>query len=403
MKILVLCRTLPMPLTTGARIRSFHILKGLAKHNEISLVSLVHQDNDMQYIKDLECICNRVYPIRCNLSKKMSAFRTIFSSQPWDSIAFYSREAKSKIRELIISQNFDIVWINFLSMSNYLDPDMVSKSLFILDQHNADELVWKNYSKLSNNLAMRYFAAINLQKLKSFQREMMEYFSAVACVSKDDVEYMRECIPENVNTWLVPNGVDTEYFVPKSGNQKQNNIIMLCASMDVTMNIDAALRFARESFPRIKTEIPDSEFWIVGRDPPKQIRELAREGYIKVTGSVEDVRPYYNKAKIVVAPYLFGGGTKLKILEAMAMNIPIVSTSIGCRGIDITSDTRIIIQDNMKEFGEAVSKSLRSEGVDSTMRQNNSRKVIEDKYSWTSIVENLEPKLLDLLNHRLQR
>jgi polysaccharide biosynthesis protein PslH len=352
----------------------------------------------MQYVPELKKICKEVYPFRIKLSKKLSAINMLFSLKPWDAIAFYKKEAAFKVREIIDSQNFDLVWVNFLSMANYIEPNMKSKSIYVLDQHNADELVWENYAKLSHNLAMKIFAAINLRKLRVFQKEKMKIFRAVACVSSDEAAYMKTHIPKTVATWLIPNGVDTEYFRPINSKDKRDNVIMLCASMDVTMNIDAALRFAKEAFPRIKSEIPDCKFWIVGRNPPAQIQALNNDEHILVTGSVEDVRPFYSKAKIIVAPYLFGGGTKLKILEAMSMNIPIVSTTIGCHGIDFTKDTQITIRDNMNEMAEAIISLLKHELSTSNSGKNDARELVEAKYSWEGIGEIIENRLTKLFN-----
>lgn len=400
MRILVLCRDFPLPLTSGEKIRCFHILQELAKHHEVSLISLVHRESELQYVEELKRFCQFVYPIRFKFSKKLSAIRILFSVWPWEAIAFYKEEMKLKIRDLVSSQKYDIVWVNFLSMANYIDPKIALKSVFVLDQHNADELVWQNYSRSSNNVFMKIFAALNLQKLKIFQREMLNYFGALVCVSEKDASFMKDHVPAHVQTWVVPNGVDPDYFRPIDSDHQRNNIIMLCASMDVFMNVDAAYRFAKEVFPTIKDKIPDCVFWIVGRDPTKVIRGLAKEGYIEVTGSVEDVRPYYQKARVIIAPYRLGGGTKLKILEAMAMNLPIVSTSVGCQGIDIAGKAQIIIRDNMKEFAEAVVNLLRAEAKDGNRCVEDARRLVEERYGWSSIVEKVEPHLANLVRQR---
>jgi glycosyltransferase involved in cell wall biosynthesis len=281
-------------------------------------------------------------------------------------------------------------------MSIYLNDEIVAKTTCVLDQHNVDELVWSDYSKYSNSLAMKIFSTINFYKVKKYQRNIIRYFSTIVCVSPDDAEYMQRIIPQNVKTWVVPNGVDTEYFRPNFSKGNKTNIIMLCASMDVSMNIDAASYFARKIFPAVKLNIPDSEFWIVGRNPAKQVTDLKTAGSIFVTGSVDDVRPYYEKAKVVVAPYRFGGGTKLKILEAMAMNLPIVSTNIGCQGINTAGIEQIVIRDDQGGFAEAVINMLGSSKLNDTIPDSSARAVVCAKYSWESITRNLELKLNEL-------
>jgi len=400
MKILVLCRELPLPLTSGEKIRCYHILKGLARDHDVTLVSLVLHKSDLTYINELKKFCQSVYTFEINFSKKLSALKTAFSSLPWDVLAYQNNEAKLKISELNQSQKFDIIWINFLSMSGYVNRKDLNKTILILDQHNADELVWANYIRNSTNPVMKTFAWLNRGKVKSFQRKIFKDINVIVCVSKEDAEYIKPQIPAGVSTWIIPNGVDTEYFVPVNTNRKVN-AVMLCASMDVTMNIDAALQFAK-IFPNIKQKIPDAEFWIVGRNPPKQIVALNQEGYIKVTGSVIDVRPYYNEARVIVAPYRFGGGTKLKILEAIAMNLPIVSTTMGCQGIDTTGMSNIIIRDDINQFSEAVIDILLGNTDIIRQKVHDSSKILEERYSWTSITRKIDFKLTELFKMTLE-
>jgi polysaccharide biosynthesis protein PslH len=394
LKILVLCREFPLPLSSGEKIRVFHIIKGLARHHDITLVSLMLNSSELCYVEEMKRFCHSVYPFEIKLKKKLSAIRTVFSTLPWDVLAFYSEEMKIKVRELIQSQSFDILWVNFLSMSNYIESCSSSKSKRMLDLHNIDELVWQHYARYSNNLAMKIFASINQLKVESFQHKILNNYHTAVCVSQADADYMKVHYPD-VNIWLIPNGVDTEYFIPKNLSKK-SNIIMLCASMDVTMNIDAALNFAK-IFPKIKQKIPDCEFWIVGRNPPAQIRDLNHDGYIKVTGSVDDVRPYYEQARVIVAPYRFGGGTKLKILEAMAMNLPIIATSVGCQGIDTSGVTQIPVCDDMEQFARTVIELLESKDSGNNLYTNGARQIVEERYSWNSISRRLEAGLSDLI------
>ncbi|MBT9148490.1 MAG: GDP-mannose-dependent monoacylated alpha-(1-6)-phosphatidylinositol monomannoside mannosyltransferase [Syntrophomonadaceae bacterium] len=284
-------------------------------------------------------------------------------------------------------------------MAVYLDHDLTSRSIIILDQHNADELVWRKYAQESDNIAMRLFATLNLKRLRKFQREVANLLNVVVSVSEEDASFMRNQLPADIAVWTVPNGVDINYFQPLNPNDKKANVLMLCASMETIMNIDAALRFAKEVLPLVKKKMPASEFWIVGKDPVKPIRNLAKRDDIKVTGTVEDVRPYYEKAKVFVAPFRFGGGTKLKILEAMAMEVPVVSTSHGCQGINAIDGMHLLIRDNIEEFAEAVIKLLEDEKERNKLI-NNGRRLVEERYSWSSIVETLEPKLMKLVNER---
>lgn len=385
MKILVLCRDLPLPLTSGEKIRCYHILKGLSQHHDVTLISLIHQNDDLKYVEELGRFCTNVYPIRIRFLKSFSAFKSFFSSQPWDTEAFYTKQVMLKIKTLITSDRYDLIWVNFLSMATYLDEKIASKAICVLDQHNVDELVWANYSKTSDNLAMKIFSKINVRKLDVLQNKILKYFDAIICVSKEDAEYMRKKIPNGTNVYIIPNGVDIEYFRPEKRNCKKSNRILLCASMDVTMNIDAALYFANKIFPLVRAEIDDCEFWVVGRNPNRQLRNLVKKGHINVTGTVDDIRPYYAKAKVFVAPYRFGGGTKLKILEAVAMGLPIVSSPIGCQGINVAQLPQIVVRDDVQGFAQAVIAALESNKSDLYEEYSEVTSKFTEIYSWNNI------------------
>lgn len=399
MRILVLSRNFPMPLNSGDKIRTYHILRELSKAHKLTLVSIVQENVELEYLGELNQICHEIYPFKLKLSKKISAAKVMFSNYPWEVIAFYKKEVKAKIRELLTSDHFDIVWVNFLSMAVYLDHDLASRSIIILDQHNADQLIWRKYALESDNIAMRRFAGLNLKRIASFQRQLANLLNVVISVSEEDASFMRKQLPADIAVWTVPNGVDINYFQRSNANNEAGNIILFCGSMDTHMNVDAVLQFAKKVLPLVREKVPDSEFWVVGRNPIKQIRNLAKQSFIKVTGTVEDVRAYYDKAKIFAAPLRFGGGTKLKILEAMAMKVPVVSSSVGTQGIDVTDGEQVVIRDNIEEFADAVIKLLRDEKERGKFI-NSGRRLVEDKYSWSGIVETLEPKLLQLMNER---
>ena len=395
----MLSRIFPMPLDSGDKIRVYHVLRELSKRHEIDLLVLVRQDVELEYLGELKQICREVYPFKLKFSKKISAAKSTFSKYPWDAVAFYNKELKHKVNDLLSSEDFDIIWIHFLSMAINIDFNLVREGVVILDQHNADELFWRKIFQDSNNFGIRLFARQNLNKLRKFQMEIIDSFNAILCVSDEDAKFMKEQVPAHIKILTVPNGVDLDYFQPSNANNKERNITMFCGSMDTLMNVEAVLQFANEIFPLVREKIPDSEFWVVGRNPVKQVRDLVKQEHIKVTGSVEDIRPYYDKAKVFVAPFKLGGGTKLKILEAMAMKVPIVSTSVGCQGIDVINGVHLIIEDDMKRFAEAIRSLLLDED-----RRNkvaiNGRKLVEEKYSWEGIMENIEPKLTQLVREK---
>jgi glycosyltransferase involved in cell wall biosynthesis len=190
--------------------------------------------------------------------------------------------------------------------------------------------------------------------------------------------------------------VDTDFFAPPVPEDTDPNSILLCAGFGVYRNAEAAIWFARQVFPRVREANPRAEFWIVGSNPPLEVRQLADIPGVHVTGTVEDVRPYYCRAAVSVAPYRYGEGTKLKVLEAMACGVPVVTTRIGCQGINVQDGKDIRIAETVEAFTERVTELLGNSEQRWGMGAR-ARRLIEQEYAWTKIVGDLEPKLNQLV------
>jgi glycosyltransferase involved in cell wall biosynthesis len=216
------------------------------------------------------------------------------------------------------------------------------------------------------------------------------------CASNRETEFARSFIPPNVKLWTVPNGVDTDYFVPSPPESKESHSIVLCGGYGVYRNSEAAIWFARTVFPLVNKEVPHAEFWIVGSNPNQEIQQLAETPGIHVTGTVPDVRPYYARAAVTVAPYRYGEGTKLKVLEAMASGAPVVSTPIGCQGIEVKDGEHVLIVNSAEEFARKIVYLLGNEEMRRTLAAR-ARAVIEREYSWKKIVGDLNPELCELV------
>jgi sugar transferase (PEP-CTERM/EpsH1 system associated) len=398
MKILVLSPTFPLPLNVGDKIRIYHTIKGLSLRNNITLVSLAQNNAEMKWKDSIESFCSTVYVIKSYKRREIAAMQSMLYGQEYRVAKFRNRQFKYKVCEFMKSETFDIIWVNFLNMAIYLDPELIQDKIVLLDQHNAEELVWERYTR-SERWIIRQFARWNLRNLKQFQNKVLGYFDILLAVSELEAQFMRNKVSSGCKVWVVPNGVDINYFRPSFQANKMGNVILLCGSMDITMNIEAALRFAREIFPAVKSRVASAEFWIVGRKPDKKVQNLSEIKGIRVIGAVEDVRPYYAQAKVVVAPYHYGAGTKLKIIEAMATGVPIVSTEVGIQGIEARPGEHLLIENENNRISECVVELLRNEKLRIAF-SSAGRKLVEDKYSWTSIVKEAECRLQMYLDHK---
>lgn len=396
MKILILSPTQPIPTTNGARLRIFNFIKNLSKKNSITLITLNHKDGS--YVKNLEIelskYCQKVYGVKHFKPKPLALSHWFLSGKPYRHVRCYNTLFKEILKSELIDNSYDIIFCNFLDMAQYLGNIQVhcKPSLFVLDQHNADELWYEKFAQMESPL-LKVFGKENIKRLRRHQKNDYRVFDLCLSVSEEDAEFTKRVLDTSMKVIVSPNGVDLDYFVPRT-EHKSGNVVLFCGSMDSTMNQDAVHYFCSKVFPKVKIQIPNAQFIIVGRKPPLKIKNLHNNKDIIVTGTVDDVRPFYEKASVVVAPFRLGGGTKLKILEAMAMKVPIVSTPIGCQGIKVETGRHIWIVDNDSEFAERVIETLIR--VPQKM-VSEAYELVVKLYSWENIVSDVERVVQEMI------
>lgn len=401
MHILMLSPIVPWPLNMGSKIRIFHVLKELSRTHKVTMVALTQEDDlDSSNALRSFCSCIHIFPL-IKRPRWFTAFLSLFFLKPYRVVKFYQDHLKDKIQEILSSDNYDIVWIHFLNMCTYIPSDVSRISTVILDQHNADELWWMRFAE-NGPWWQRTFARQNLWKEKRFQRKALETVDAILCVSNEESTFMRTRASPSCKVWDAPNGINLTYFQNSIQLEKKmiNNIIIFCGSLNVLMNIDAVENFVAHIFPHIKKTIPDAEFWVVGGNPIFRVRQLGEQDGVKIIGNVSDVRPYYERAKVAVAPFQYGAGTKLKVLEAMAMEVPLVATRIGAQGFQVTSGKHIMIEDDFMRFSQCVIKIMQDIRFNRALATHAKQLVLE-KYSWENIMRDIVFKVEGLAERKL--
>ena len=391
----MLSPTLPWPLNMGSKIRVYHVLRELVRAgHEVTLLALADEPYSTEDLVALGTHCQelRVISVK-NRPRPKAALKSLISRKPYGVAKFESLKFKQVVAQAL-QKDYSILWVHFMEILVYVSQSYVQEKrpLVVLDQHNADERFWERYAS-EGWPWIRLFAKINLWRLRGIQASLLKQVDVILSVSKEDADFTRTRLPNPATqVWVVPNGVDTESLRPSDTTERKNCIIF-CGSMDVLMNIDAVAWFAGRIFPKVREAVPDAEFWIVGRNPAPKVKALASLPGVRVTGEVEDVRPYYAKAKVAVAPFRYGGGTKLKVLEAMALGVPVVATSVGCQGIDVTRGKHLFKEDNEEAFTQRVVSLLKDKNLRCRMAAE-ARKLVEECYSWNAImgdvIESLE-------------
>lgn len=411
MRILMLSGAYPLPAINGARRRILATASYLSQRHDLTLVSLrEHNPSAALPTETTYEVPWQDYVVGLpDKSRWRTAVRSCFSRRSYGQVKYWNHNFLSMTEKLLETQPFDCIWVHTLNMAPYIEQcfpgnqswQSRSRPEFVLDQHNVDELYYRSFVNSKANATWRMYAMLEMLKAKYLQKRWFPRFDAILCVASEDLQKTAEYVDSRTSLWLVPNGVDIDYFRPVSQPDPQERTLTLVfgASMDVAMNQDAVHWFAASILPRIKQQVPDVQFWIVGRDPPATVRSLAEREGITVTGTVPDVRDYYRQAAVFVVPLRAGGGTKLKTLEAMAMGLPIVSTTVGAQGLDVESGRHLYIADNPKVFAAYVIELLEDRNK-AVQMGGEARRLVEQQYSWTSIVGEVDRKLTDLLHKR---
>jgi polysaccharide biosynthesis protein PslH len=399
MRILVLSPYLPWPLYGGNVVRIYGILRELSRRGHEIVLLAGYEGPPLADDHPVKILCREVRFYRPPASARqtrpvLAALASVLSPLPYTAAKFGGRTVQRSIREKLESEHFDLILANFAFMAQLIPPALARNTPVVLDEHESEGLLWRQYLR-QGGILKRAFALLNLIKMSWFQRAVGSRLAAMLCASDREAEFARSYLPARVKLWTVPNGVDTDFFVPGAPEDRKSPSLVLCGGFAVYRNSEAAIWFARTVFPRIKQEISTAEFWIVGSSPNQEVRQLAEIPGVHVTGAVEDVRPFYARAAVSVAPYRYGEGTKLKVLEGMACAVPVVSTIIGCQGIKARDGEHLLIAQTTEAFSERVIHLLRSPEQRRAIGAR-ARSLIEREYAWTKIVGDLDPKLAEV-------
>ena len=389
MSILFITKELPYPPNSGCRNRTLNIIKALSKNNKILLLCHGEPEKDVERVNRMRSLCESVFLVNENKGSRkqrlyIDAFLSLFSLAPFGVNSRYSVSMKDKAREILSQWQIDLI----ICDSIYQVLNMPEKQCFkILSEHNVESVIIKRYAKVEKNIFRKAYALLEWLKMRHYEHKVWPSFDRCIVVSESDRAEMHSRI-KNLDIEVVANGVDTEYFSPRNAKEKPLSLVYM-GQMDWHPNVDAMIYFLTEIYPIVKKRLPDASLSIIGSNPPEKIKELAKsEPSVKLTGLVDDTRPHIAQGEIFIVPLRIGGGTRLKILEAMAMGRPIVSTAIGCEGLDAINRRHIMIADSPNDFAEKVTELANNPALRLELGKNG-RKLVEDRYSWNKVVERL--------------
>ena len=374
------------PLDTGGKIRSFNLFKELARRCELDLFTF-YAKHDGDSHAELSRYCHDVHCVPLEIAEKNSLgdlrhyITNLLSLRPYSMAKYCRPEVSRRLRQLLTAQIYDVILCDFLLTAAVIPWDYAAPK--VLFTHNVEAQIWERHYKTSRNPVWKAVSWREFRTLDRFERRCIQQADHVLTVSETDRDiFARTIEPEKIT--VIPTGVDLDYFQPGKKEDERVDSMVFTGSMDWTPNEDAICYFVDQILPRILTEIPAVQLWVVGRNPTGKLQALAAANpSVKITGTVEDIRPYVHRSSVYVVPLRIGGGTRIKIFEAMAMGKAIVSTTIGAEGLPIHHEKDLILADEPEKFARRVISLMRNP-VERGDLGRAARVLVEQKYSWAA-------------------
>jgi sugar transferase (PEP-CTERM/EpsH1 system associated) len=385
-----------LPLDTGGKIRSYSLLKELSRRHEVSVFTFYPEQEDDRH-GELRDFCQEVFlqplalPPRASFSDMLAYARNIPRPIPYPMVKYCRPEVKARLGRLLASQSYDLIICDYLLTAAVIPWEISCPK--VIFTHNIEAVIWERHWRVSRNPLWKLMSWREYRTMARVERLYLLKADHVLTVSDGDRDFFsRTVAPEKITS--IPTGVDVDYFRGCSnGNSAAAGTIVFSGSMDWLPNEDAMLYFADEILPRIRERVPGVKLTIVGRQPTANVRALAaRDPNIEVTGTVDDIRPYIRKGSVYVVPLRIGGGTRIKIFEAMAMGKAVVSTSIGAEGLPVTSGKNIVLADEPETFAAAVLRLLANSEERHDIGQA-ARDLVERQYGWSAVTDVFESAL----------
>lgn len=397
MRLLFLTPQLPYPPQKGTALRNWGLIQGLAERHELGLLSFHEPGRSPDPAPPLKSACTRIVAVPQPERSRYERLWDILSTRKPDmALRLASQAFDRALRDLLAERPFDVIQIEGIELAPYLDTVRSAQpdALVVFDDHNCEYLLQQRTFLTDLYSPMLWpgaaYSFVQWQRLRRYEANICRRADHVLAVSRADAQALRKLVPD-LEVTVVPNGIDTKAYQPArpGADAPSDNTVVFTGTMDFRPNVDAVLWFAKDVLPLIQAKVPDVRFLVVGQRPHRRLNPLRRHPAITVTGWVEDVRPYFAEATVYVAPLRMGGGTRLKLLEAMAMGRPIVATSLGAEGYPVQDGRELILADTPASFAEGVASLLRDRERRADLAHT-ARAFVEEHYDWHAIVPKVE-------------
>ncbi len=383
MRVLWIKSDFPLPADTGGKIRTKHLLVELAKRAEVTFLCYVTPDHEQKYLDEMRGYGIKVEAVvrkeenKQGIGFQLRVLSKLLSPRPYIVNKYITAEMIAKVEELATPERCDIVLCDFLEMA--WCRDYVGKVPSVLFEHNVETMIWRRYHEVEANPLKRLYFGYEKQRMAKYEADACQRFDHVLTVSEFDGEKLKQEFGLRGYT-VLPTGVDIDYFAPQRGEVAKR--LVFCGSMDWMPNIDGFWWFYRDVYPLVREQVAEISFSVVGRRPGPDIVGVAEsDESVLVSGTVEDVRPHVAAGQLYIVPLRVGGGTRIKIYEAMAMKKCVVATSVGAEGLPLVDGEHIVLADTAQDFADRIKELLRDDVKRNKIAESGYRLVTEN-YGW---------------------
>ena len=412
MRILLLTQVLPYPLDSGAKVRAYYILRYLAARHKVTLVSFGRKSDSTAAVDHLSSLCHEIHIVPMNRTRSAdmrSLLKSALSSQPFSIVRDERVAMRMKLVEVVANCQFDAIHADQLAMAQYAvgaESAMrnrwpQTKPVMVLDAHNAYYLIPQRMAEVTRNRLLRWMLLHEARLMAEYEVDTYQRFGHVLTVTSEDLANIRKLHHfgnGKPRFTMIPICIDAE-IPPKPRNPDSCGLLFL-GGLHWPPNADAVRWFLSEIWPLVHAEVPSSRVYVVGTRPPRDIRALgdyfgiehpeqAGTAPVVVTGYVKDPASFIGDSAALIVALRSGGGMRVKIIEALQWELPIITTSIGSEGINVTSEQDAMIADDPRKFAQAIIDVLRNPKLSKQLSENG-RTLVERHYDWHIVYKALD-------------
>ena len=388
MTILVLTPYVPYPPSFGGSVRIYHLMRQLSRQHRLILLSYRESESGLGDTSGLDDICDDVRCIDRDVGggKRMLQLKSLVSPHSFQYHVHHGAAMQQALDDVIRERDVDLILVEFSQMACFSFPADIP---VVIDQHNVEYDLIRRMAARSHWSLRKVYNTIEAVKYRREEMRALAAATGVLATSERDARLMRDSVP-SLRPRVVVNGVDTAFF-QNPGRTPRPNTLVFVGATHYFPNEDGIHFYMRDIHPKVQAAVPDITVTFVGGRPPGAVRDYASEQVV-VTGFVDDVRPYMHAASVFIVPLRMGGGTRFKVVEALAAEVPVVSTRLGSEGIPVENGREVMLADRPDAFADAVVRILREPELAASLRTAG-RELVRQRFDWQVIGGQLEEEL----------